>query len=114
MTKLIAEKKRNTYYFRGTKIDVQPIFLKKIAVHVFCPAGTQEKFRTFCRKNCMQNIIAICHPSTAVYVPGAQGGCRNSNQKFPKSEKHYWRRITYGTYIPTTVTNKTHGQNIQI
>jgi hypothetical protein len=35
-------------------------------------------------------------------------------KKIPKSEKRHWRRITYGTYNPTTVTNKTLGQNIQI
>ncbi len=49
------------------------------------------------------------YPSTAAYVPGAQGKCWNSHQKFPKSEKQHRHRIKYGTYNPTTVTNKTHG-----
>ncbi len=54
------------------------------------------------------------YPSTAEYVSGAQGEFRYSHQKFPKSEKQHQRCITYGTYNPITVMNKTHGQNIQI
>ncbi len=54
------------------------------------------------------------YPSTTVDVPGVQGECQNSHQKFPKSEKQHWRRIIYGTCDPTTVTHDTHGQNIQI
>jgi hypothetical protein len=72
MTKLIAKRKKEThiYYFRGTKIDVQSIFFLIFAVHVFCPAGTQEKFRTFCRTDCMQNIIAICHKASPISIDG--------------------------------------------
>ncbi len=51
---------------------------------------------------------------TAMYVPGAQGECRNYNQKFPKSEKQHWRHIIYGTYNPIMVTNEIHGQKIKI
>ncbi len=36
------------------------LFFKKLAIHVFCLAGTQEKFRTFCRTECMQNMIVAC------------------------------------------------------
>ncbi len=54
------------------------------------------------------------YPSTVAYVPGAQGGCQNSHQKITKSKKHNRHRISYGTYVPTTATNDTHGQNIQI
>jgi hypothetical protein len=54
------------------------------------------------------------YPSTAAYVPGAQGECQNSDQKFSKSEKQHQRCNIYGTYNPTMVTHETHGQNIQI
>ncbi len=58
--------------------------------------------------------LHIGYPGTAAYVPGVQEECKNYHQKFPKSEKRDPRRITYGTYNPTMVTNETHGQNIQI